>query len=117
MRKKYNPLRNYKHFKKEYLYFVVFVRCGDVYYTFDADAKIMMYYFDKYRCEQSFMISKEKFNKVLRLLLSNGINVTLTGWKNAREYYSNKPNDYIRIRTKSKNWYKEKTKGLGDYYE
>ena len=107
--KKYNVIRNYKNFKKDYLYFVVFIKCKDYYYTFDSDAKIMMYLYDVYREDASFRIEKNKFKDVLSKLLDNGLNVVLAGWKVAREYYSENGNNYEKIKKKSKQKHKSTT--------
>lgn len=82
--------------------------CGEYYYTFDSDAKIMMYLFNAHREEVSFRIDKQKFSLVLAVLLKNGLNVTLAGWKNSREYYSPKQNEYVKIKKKSKEQYNER---------
>ena len=105
--KKYSVIRNYKVFKKRYLYFLVFVKSGEYYYTFDSDAKIMMYIYDAFREDASFRIEKEKWPLVVSALLEQGLNVVLTGWKNAREYYATKENRYMKYRTKSKLKYRE----------
>ena len=106
--KNYSVIRNYKKFKKTYLYFVIFIKCGSFYYTFDSDAKIMMYVFDTYRVDTSFRIEKYKWSNVVNTLLDNGVNVVLAGWKNAREYYTNKENIYAKVRAKSKESYKNR---------
>ena len=106
--KRYSVIRNYKKFKREYPYFIVFITCKDYYYTSDSDAKIMMFIFESHREEVSFRIEKDKFTYVLKILLSHGLNVVLAGWKNSREYYSEKPNDYLKIKKKSKEQYHER---------
>lgn len=104
--RKYSVIRNYKKFKSEYKNFVLFIKCGDYYYTYDSDAKIMMYFYDTYRETASFRIEKIKFKSVLNYLLKNGINVVLAGWKNTREYYSENLNEYEKIKRKAKLKYK-----------
>ena len=105
-KRRYSVIRNYKKFKKEYLYFIVFVKCKDVYYTFDADAKIMLYLDNVNLVDNKYIIDKKSFKSILNLLLNKGINVVLVGWKNTREYYSNKGNNYMYYKKKSKLFYK-----------
>ena len=76
---KYSAIRNYKKFKKMYPNFVLFIKYGKYYYTYDADAKILMYLYGSYTENNSFRIEKEKFKSVLSKLLSSGLNVVLTG--------------------------------------
>ena len=109
---KYNALRNYKKFKKQYLHFVLFISHGQYYYTYDSDARIMMYLYKSYREPMSFRISKERFPEVLRLLLSNNLNVVVAGWKNAREYYTDKESKYLDLKKKGKLTHREYLKNL-----
>lgn len=104
--KQYSVIRNFKRFKSEYPYFVLFIKSGDYYYTFDSDAKIMMYLFDAYKEEVSFRIEKNRFKSVLNKLHENGLNVALAGWKLSQEFYTYKMNDYENIKKKAKFFYK-----------
>lgn len=106
--RRYSVIRNYKRFKSQYPLFVLFIKYGEYYYTFDSDAKIMMYIFNVYREESSFRIDKNKFKGVLNILHERGLNVVLAGWKNAQEYYSYKTNEYVKIKKKSKEIYHER---------
>ena len=108
--KRYSIIRNYKKIKKYNQYFVVFIKCGEYYYTYDADAKIMMYIFNKFNYElNSFRIKKENFNKTVKVLLDNHLNVILAGSKNSREYYCDKFNEYQNIKAKAKYNFKATT--------
>lgn len=114
--KRYSTIRNYKKFKSINQKFVVFIKSGDYYYTYDADAKIMMFIFKSYNYElNSFMIQKENFNKVLNILLNQGLNVILAGWKNSSEYYSSFINQYDNILRHAKIEY-QKTRANADEY-
>ncbi len=46
--KKYSAIRNFKRFKRDYPYFVLFIKEGEYYRNFDSDAKILMYLYDTY---------------------------------------------------------------------
>ncbi len=103
--KQYSVIRNYKKFKKDYPYFVLFIKGGDYYYTFDSDAKIMMYVYDVKNEETSFRIEKEKFTSVVKKLHSLGINAALAGWKISKEFYTDKQSDYNDLKRKAKLYY------------
>lgn len=113
MSKRYNVIRNYKFFKSQYKYFVIFIKCGEYYYTFDSDAKIMMYLTNNYNGTHRFRILKEDFKTILSMLLSKGINVVLAGWKLTREYYSQYENKYSKLKNRSILFYKMR----GEYFE
>jgi len=105
-KRKYSSIRNYKKFKKEYLYFVLFIKDGSYYYTYDMDAKIMMYLYDDFDIELRYRIYKEEFKDVLLRLHENGLNVVLAGWKYANEFYTCKSNEYLKVKKKAKEYYK-----------
>ncbi|HBA37406.1 MAG TPA: hypothetical protein DCY94_01655 [Firmicutes bacterium] len=104
--KQYSVIRNYKKFKKDYTKFVLFIKGGDYYYTFDADAKIMMFLYDSRNPVLEYRIDKNEFTKVLVKLHSVGLNVVLAGWKLSNEFYTDKTNEYDTIKKKAKEYYK-----------
>ncbi len=106
MRRNYSVIRNYKKFKKEYPEFIVFIKCGKYYYTYDSDSRILMYLYDAFREDMSFRIEKDSFNDVLSRLLESNLNVVLAGSKVAREYYSSKENKYEKMKKMGKDYYK-----------
>lgn len=108
--RKYSSIRNFKKFKRVYPYFVLFIKDGNYYYTYDADAKIMNYIFKGNMIKNEYKILKSDFKFVLEKLHDHGLNVVLAGWKNSREYYSEKMNNYVKIKKKSKDYVKNETK-------
>lgn len=106
MKKDYSVIRNYKKFKKEYPKFIVFIKCGKYYYTYDSDSMIMMYLYKSFREDMSFRIEKDRFRIVLDRLLDNHLNVVLAGSKIAREYYSEGEARYDKMRKLGKEYYK-----------
>lgn len=103
---KYNPLKYYKKFKRDYKEFVVFVKCGEYYYTYDADAKIVSYIFDGSNPQNYVRVKKDNFTKVVKVLLRNNLNVVLVGSKNTREYYTDTMSKYRSIKNKSRLYFK-----------
>lgn len=101
----YSAIRNYKKFKKEYPYFMLFIKCGEYYYTFDSDARIMMYLYDSPSKEMDFRIEKREFEAVLFTLHAQGLNVVLAGSKITKEYYSSKMNNYMKMKKKGKDYF------------
>lgn len=106
MRISYNPIRYYKKFKKEYLQFVVFVKCGSVYHTFDSDAKIVAYVDERTIEDGTVKIYKQEFLEVLKVLHEAGLNVVLVGSNKASEFYTSKQSEYMKVRAKSKTFFK-----------
>lgn len=106
MNKLYNPIKYYKKFKKEYLQFVVFVKCGKIYQTFDSDAKIVGYIVDDRLFDGTVKIAKEDFAKILRKLHEAGLNVVLVGSKKRDKFYTSKESLYLKVRAKSKEHFK-----------
>lgn len=104
--KEYSAIRNYKKFKSEYVNFVLFIKKGDYYYTFDSDAKIMMYVYHDIKDELEYKIEKYRFTSVVTKLHSLGLNVVLAGWKLANEFYTDKTSDYIRVKRLAREYYK-----------
>lgn len=102
---KYNPLHYYKEFKKEYLEFILFVKCKDYYYTYESDAKII-YYLIKKDCSEMYKIEKYNFQKMLKVLHDNNLNVVLVGSKNAKEYYTEKESHYSKLKLASKKYFR-----------
>lgn len=102
---KYNPIRYYKKFKSEYLQFVLFIKCGENYYTYDTDAKIAMHFSGKWTESVEYRIKKTDFASFVRILHYNNLNVVLAGSKNAREYYTDKENKYAHYKKKCKQEY------------
>lgn len=99
----YKPVKYYKKFKRDYLQFVVFVKCGAFYYTFDSDAKIMVYVCNYALNEDgSIKIKKEEFFSILKILHQNELNVILAGSKNVSEYYTDKQSQYMKVRARAK---------------
>lgn len=110
--KKYSAIRNYKKFKKDYSNFVLFIKCGEYYYTFDSDAKIMMYVYQDVKKDIVYKIEKINFTSVLTKLHNLGLNVALAGWKLSREYYTNKMSEYDKVKRKAKGYYKSTTSSV-----
>ena len=103
---KYNPVKHYKNFKKEYLQFVVFIKNGKHYCTYDSDAKIVSYICNMPLVEESIKIPKEQFGEIVKVLHDNNLNVALAGSKNVSEYYTHKQSRYMKVRAKSKEIYR-----------
>lgn len=98
----YNPIRYYKKFKKEYLEFIVFVKCGLYYYSYDADARMIYYCLGKDVYSNTFKIEKFQFQKILRILHEKNMNVVLVGSKNTREYYTEKESTIKKLKKTAK---------------
>lgn len=71
MSKRYNVIRNYKFFKSQYKYFVIFIKCGEYYYTFDSNAKIMMYLTNNYNKLKLVLDKITNYLKTLKLELND----------------------------------------------
>lgn len=113
MKKEYKPIRYYKKFKKDYLQFVVFIKGGQYYYTFDSDAKIMCYICHVSLLEGNYVkIKKSDFTDVLKMLHEVGLNVILAGYKNVDEFYTELQSQYMKVRAKSKAFYRATTSGV-----
>lgn len=104
--KEYSPIRNYKKFKKDYPYFVLFIKNKNYYWTFDSDAKIMMYLLKDYKDDLEYKINKEDFSKIVKMLHDIGINVALAGWKLVNEYYTDKMSEYLDVKKKARIYFK-----------
>lgn len=116
--RKYNSVRYYKKFKRDYLYFVLFIKDGSYYYTYDMDAKIMMYLYNDFDIDLRYRVYKEDFKDVLFKLHESGLNVVLAGWKKSQEFYTFKSNEYLKVKKKAKEYYKTLYKSsLGISYE
>lgn len=105
LKKNYSVIRNYKKFKSIYPEFVVFIKCGEYYYTYDSDSRILMYLYQTFREDMSFRIEKNRFNSVLYKLHQNNLNVVLAGEKKANEYYTSLESKYRKIKKISKDYY------------
>ncbi len=103
--KTYSVIRNYKKFKKDYPNFVLFIKGGDYYYTFDSDAKIMMYVYENAKDENEYKIEKSKFTSVQIKLHRLGLNVALAGWKLSQEFYTDKMSEYQKVKKKAKEYF------------
>lgn len=53
-----------------------------------------------------FIISKRDFSRILKILHENGLNVVLAGYKNVEEFYTIKQSNYMKVRAKSKEYYR-----------
>lgn len=104
--KKYNPIKHYKNFKKEYLEFVVFIKNGSYYCTYDSDAKIVSYVNGMPLVDGHIQIKKEQFSEMIKTLHKYGLNVVLAGSKNTNEYYTDKQSCYMKVRAQSKEKFK-----------
>lgn len=104
--KEYSAIRNYKKFKREYVNFVLFIKAGSYYYTFDSDAKIMMYINNDVKEKMEYKIEKYKFTSTVAKLHSLGLNVVLAGWKLADEFYTDKMTNYPKIKQLAREYYK-----------
>ena len=105
--KRYNTVHYYKEFKKEYLEFILFVKCKDFFYTYDSDARIVNFLLHK-EDNGEYKIKKINFQKLLKILHRNDLNVVLVGSKNAREYYTERESCYRKIKKMSKQYFKSK---------
>lgn len=112
--KTYSAIRNYKKFKKDYVNFVLFIKGGDYYYTFDSDAKIMMYVYQNVYEESEYKIEKSKFTSVQIKLHSLGLNVALAGWKLTQEFYTDKMSEYQKVKKKAKEYYNATFSSVND---
>ncbi len=112
--KTYSVIRNYKKFKKDYPSFVLFIKGGDYYYTFDSDAKIMMYVYENAHEKIEYKIEKNKFASVQARLHSLGLNVALAGWKLSSEYYTDKMSEYQKLKKKAKAYYNATLSSVND---
>ncbi len=100
--RKYNPIRYYKKFKGEYSEFVVFIKNGEFYQSYDADARIVAFVMNFCLSNNELKVSKYEFVNVLKKFHEAGLNVALAGSKNVREYYTDKQSVYKKVKSLSK---------------
>ncbi len=110
----YSTIRNYKKFKKDYVNFVLFIKGGDYYYTFDSDAKIMMYVYQNVHEDVFYTIARDEFTNVQIKLHSIGLNVALAGYKISKEFYTSKMSEYENIKRKAKEYYNATFSSVND---
>lgn len=89
-KRKYEPYNYYKKFKLVYKEFVLFIKNGEYYMTYDRDAKIVSYICKCNFEKPSLAVSKWEFKDLLSVLHNEGLNVVLSGAKKCQEYYTGK---------------------------